>query len=138
MRGLADLERVEPETAPAISPGVWDTSRRILVVGTTITLLGAFLTGWVYWRRPVEPPPLQIDYDRLEAETENLTVEQSFKLWDLLKKKLRRDPRLDEQRYVEAMLWYRRWLGVTLGVLVLGIAVLLIGFFLRSHHKSLS
>jgi hypothetical protein len=96
----------------------------VLLVGIIVTLLGTLVTGGVYWTRPVEPGPLQIDYERLQADTESLSLGRSFQLWGYLKADLRRESRPDERAYVEAMVWYRRWLRVALVVLGTGVVVI--------------
>jgi hypothetical protein len=116
MLEIRRLERAELEAATE-PRRTWGFRQRLVLLGTVTTLIAAFLAVGLFLKRPVlrTPAPQQI-----ETAAQNLTLTQSFAVWEALRAGLDSVPEQIRQEYTKRLATYRLWLLVTAVIACLG------------------
>jgi hypothetical protein len=121
MLEMAALEAAPPAEMPPPPPGgAWGWRQRMVMFGT-VMLVGAVLAGvWLARTRPIAPIDT-IDPDILRRDFKGFPPTFSWHVWRDMKQGL--DRRTDP-RYEAALLRFRVWEAVTIGLALVGLALL--------------
>lgn len=128
MRGLNELERVDSSadnrdtTKPA-----WGPAQGLMFLGAVVLGLGLGAIAYTLPQRPI----VTIDRDMIFTQTDHLTAEQSWLLWEELRKGLDALPTPLSAEFEYAMKIYNRRFWTSVGVSVLGAALLLCGLAMK-------
>jgi len=98
----------------------WGIRQGLVLLGMLVTVVAACVALGLYLKRPTPPEPTSLE--RVIADTEKLSLLQTFWVWDRLKGGLESGPQIIKQEYTKKRDAHYRWMGVAAVIGVLGVA----------------
>lgn len=126
LRGIRELEPA-PVEKPSQSPRPeWGLPDQLLLTGIILIGLGTLGCGFLWYSWPIVPPEWEWDLDLIRERTQDLSLEQSMKLWENLgKEKWEREDIPYVLYYRATVESFNRWLIVLSVVIGLGVVLLI-------------
>jgi len=137
MRGLATLERAEPQALLSQRPNAdWGTRQGIIFLGLFIAFVASIGGAYEWYKTPTQKPELVDDFRDIDRGlVDQLTLEELWEEWHKYQFPLEDRGEVAPMAaflYLEAEGW--RKLKIWGGVLVFGLAVVGVGLCVKPHQ----
>ncbi len=129
---LRALMPAATEDAPPTSSHAWGARQRLILIGSVVIVLSVGLLAYFAYFSGSKPVPRTkiVTAERIQSRVEDLTLLETYRLWEDVKLDLDRKRPVDKQ-YDELLEAYHRRMGITLVILGLGILTVVAAFFVR-------
>jgi hypothetical protein len=124
MREIIALETAPLESASSQPPAAaWGMSHRLILLGTTVSVLAIAVGIVLYVHRPVSRFG-GIDPEEIRRSAQQMSPWYAWEVWETMKQGL--DRRTDRQ-YEMGLVYFRVWEGVVAVAALIGIALIIAG-----------
>ena len=139
LREIRSLEPAPVEGSREVGRPIWGLPDQLLLIG--IIFVGAGLVGsgllWYFW--PITPPEWQVDLERIREYTQDMSLEESMKLWEKVgAEKWEREDHPYVKYYRITVESYTRWLIIALVGAGIGVVLLIASLVVPSGPRSRS
>jgi len=122
------MEKSSKSTRPP-----WGLPDQLLLTGIILVGLGLLGCGFLWYSWPIVPPEWQWDLDLIRERAQELSLDDSMKLWERLgKEKWEREDIPYVLYYRATVESFNRWLVVSLVIAGLGVVLLVLSFVVPS------
>jgi len=121
IRGLRNLERVGDDE---LDRPLWSVRQGVIFIGSVLTVTALVFAGYLWLNFP------KLDPEVVRREFGDLTPAGTWHVWRNLRTELREEPSPWVQVVVKAIQTTNRWLSVGLVAAVVGIVIIVAGFFI--------
>ncbi|NLY02209.1 MAG: hypothetical protein GXY83_39495 [Rhodopirellula sp.] len=126
---MSSLRRAE-QAATAPPSRRWGLRQRLLLVGALIALPALALAAYLFWRLPTREQVVPT-----QAPLDELTVGQTWQIWQDLRTGIERRPFPAEAFYERLAQTNRQWLAVALSVFVAGLLIMVSSVFVPKSKR---
>jgi len=124
MRELRSLEPLAADSHAQAAEDGWGARHGLIMLGLVAVVVAGTMAVYFYRQRPVAPVAFFTE-EKLQASTEQLTLLQTYQVWEQMRQGLHGKRRIDKA-YHDAMKAYCIRLGVTGVVLLAAVGLVVV------------